>query len=100
MARILNRNSPDLDLGEYPPRRIEEDRLTSSPPVRGTPFEGWFIAGINRFIPACAGNTVGPDRPRPGNAVHPRLCGEHTPMIERIYPTTGSSPPVRGTQRR
>ena len=113
MVRILNRNSPDLDLGEHPPRRIEEDRLTSSPPVRGT--HAPLIAAELRFIPACAGNT----RPRRNHApyapVHPRLCGEHRDFIpacagntahgkKSVHPrcaglnvTSGSSPPVRGT---
>ena len=58
MVRVLNQNSPDLDLGEHPPRRIEEDRLTSSPPVRGTLVSTLAGEEEHRFIPACAGNTA------------------------------------------
>ena len=99
MVRILNRNSPDLDLGEHPPRRIEEDRLTSSPPVRGTPSPLAPPGRMLAFIPACAGNTgclyLIP-RPSP---VHPRLCGEHRLSATNLAPGNGSSPPVRGTLR-
>src|SRR5690625_2779540 len=53
-----------------------------------------------RFIPAGAGNT----RSRPSGplmlTVHPRGCGEHSPMPSLGLMTTGSSPRVRGTQAR
>ena len=71
----------------------------SSPPVRGTPPAGPRAALHRRFIPACAGNTISRTRPANGDAVHPRLCGEHGNLAEGTEFTTGSSPPVRGTQR-
>ena len=71
--------------------------LGSSPRVRGTselpsPF---FL--IFRFIPACAGNICLRNQPPESKAVHPRVCGEHTPQIGCQTLTSGSSPRVRGT---
>ena len=52
-----------------------------------------------RFIPACAGNTAFDGRERAPSAVHPRLCGEHPvqPTKRGKNACAGSSPPVRGT---
>ena len=49
----------------------------SSPRVRGTPACPEPPASPDRFIPACAGNTLGASAPRHSHAVHPRVCGEH-----------------------
>ncbi len=52
---------------------------------------------IERFIPAPAGNirpAVWRDRPQP---VHPRACGEHTPLRLGRGTLSGSSPRLRGT---
>ena len=69
----------------------------SSPPVRGTPSiaRGWL--GKLRFIPACAGNTAILLTRGAMQAVHPRLCGEHSPVMWKSCARCGSSPPVRGT---
>ena len=53
-----------------------------------------------RFIPACAGNTSKPCAGSSYFAVHPRVCGEHQDIINTNYRISGSSPRVRGTQRR
>ena len=50
-----------------------------------------------RFIPACAGNTLGKEFDGFRVAVHPRLCGEHSSIIASPCSCNGSSPPVRGT---
>ena len=53
---------------------------------------------LERFIPACAGNTHPVRRlslPRP---VHPRLRGEHELLMTHIVAPHGSSPPARGTR--
>ncbi len=69
----------------------------SSPRVRGTVLGSIRWGDRPRFIPACAGNGVGPGAPGPPPAVHPRVCGERA-VIGRDWPTTyGSSPRVRGT---
>ena len=68
--------------------------------MRGAPYcqNCWLLdCGI---IPACAGST---DYPRPTlrpTRDHPRMCGEHTSIGEPEVVITGSSPHVRGAQRR
>ena len=54
---------------------------------------------VNRFIPACAGNTELDRLVDTPAAVHPRLCGEHAWRPPRVLRLDGSSPPVRGTPK-
>jgi len=71
----------------------------SSPRVRGTRRDGVAGVGLDRFIPACAGNASSLRSTRPSTPVHPRVCGERigsTPLASIIC---GSSPRVRGTPR-
>ncbi len=51
----------------------------SSPHARGIPVS--FLAGVlnRRFIPACAGNTLGRPQYGEGRKVHPRMRGEYPP---------------------
>ena len=70
----------------------------SSPRVRGTPDCSRRRVKLQRFIPACAGNTQphhGSDQKAP---VHPRVCGEHAFACVRYMGESGSSPRVRGTR--
>ena len=53
---------------------------------------------IVRFIPAHAGNTAGPRRPRQRQPVHPRACGEHSRSHAVEVLSCGSSPRMRGTR--
>ena len=98
MVRVLNQNSPDLDLGEHPPRRIEEDRLTSHPRLCGE-----HAGKADGPILRCGSSPpVRGTRTRKGcgvlaSAVHPRLCGEHSMGSPPTMVSSGSSPPVRGT---
>ena len=69
----------------------------SSPRVRGTAACGSAAGASNRFIPACAGNSYPPFLSRNPVAVHPRVCGEQSPIPSMDPPTRGSSPRVRGT---
>ena len=70
----------------------------SSPRVRGTLRGREPQAGVNRFIPACAGDTH-KDRSAPCQApVHPRVCGGHRPARDLMMEKQGSSPRVRGTR--
>ena len=84
--------------GEHPPWNPTFGGISgSSPPVRGTHAKHSTRSLRPRFIPACAGNTwlwVTGSQP---SAVHPRLCGEHSLVTHGDFPSTGSSPPVRGT---
>ena len=70
----------------------------SSPRVRGTRVALEVRGDGERFIPACAGNTSAAPRSRPAMAVHPRVCGEHSPYLTDPDAWFGSSPRVRGTQ--
>ena len=49
----------------------------SSPRVRGTHVAGRATRLIQRFIPACAGNTTMQTNRLVALPVHPRVCGEH-----------------------
>jgi len=69
----------------------------SSPRVRGTRPAGGFPRPGWRFIPAGAGNTGGRSVRFAAQSVHPRGCGEHTLVLQRLDPCVGSSPRVRGT---
>ena len=70
----------------------------SSPRMRGTLHSRNFITQLTGIIPAYAGNTFRPVmvgvRPRD----HPRVCGEHEPLVPSVCDVLGSSPRMRGTQ--
>ncbi len=70
----------------------------SSPRVRGTRNNPSAYNKPSRFIPACAGNTRQAALIAEIDAVHPRVCGEHTTRFLLINGADGSSPRVRGTQ--
>ena len=72
-------------------------RSGSSPRVRGT--GGRFTQNplVERFIPACAGNSLFSVPARVGKTVHPRVCGEQLAKLTRRQTDAGSSPRVRGT---
>ena len=71
----------------------------SSPRVRGTGVPGRQRHGVDRFIPACAGNSNQRDVTRSIQAVHPRVCGEQWIWQGLSENTLGSSPRVRGTDQ-
>ena len=72
----------------------------SSPRVRGTRPIAPSVDSRNRFIPACAGNTL-LSCPTPADGtVHPRVCGEHPELSFQSLEFGGSSPRVRGTRCR
>ena len=72
----------------------------SSPRMRGTDRRAVGIANQVRFIPAHAGNSPA-SVPRPERApVHPRACGEQSRPRKPIGKSPGSSPRMRGTDRR
>ena len=74
--------------------------IGSSPRVRGTHVADVFAGPRNRFIPACAGNTLSSRSHAPMRAVHPRVCGEHSLRRPDLARCGGSSPRVRGTPHR
>ena len=69
----------------------------SSPRVRGTFLLFALFTGINRLIPACAGNIDSHEDTQDAQPAHPRVCGEHSVAIQMADTATGSSPRVRGT---
>ena len=84
----------DMGLTEH------QDRLGSSPRVRGTLGGSRNVIELDGIIPACAGNTW---RIAPICSTcrdHPRVCGEHFWTSSIDVPKVGSSPRVRGTQVR
>ena len=70
----------------------------SSPRMRGTLFEKGVHNGVQRFIPAHAGNTAESDRLESEHSVHPRACGEHGSGDFHDRTVRGSSPRMRGTR--
>ena len=71
----------------------------SSPRVRGTESLAQAARTLDRFIPACAGNSGLPLSQWRNNPVHPRVCGEQKGDTPYIPTDNGSSPRVRGTDR-
>ena len=72
----------------------------SSPRLRGTPRQQRRELGIDRFIPAPAGNTAGVSHRNADRTVHPRACGEHLTIVACARNADGSSPRLRGTHLR
>ena len=56
----------------------------SSPRVRGTVDHRGVKYGYDRFIPACAGNSLSTTGPRVPTPVHPRVCGEQGGVLPRV----------------
>ncbi len=87
--------------GEHRPT-IEDpvSSIGSSPRARGTLYNS--LPGIlrGRFIPACAGNTLGRWRVSDTRPVHPRVRGEHYRSRKSAEKDHGSSPRARGTRCR
>ena len=69
----------------------------SSPRVRGTERIFSCHTHCQRFIPACAGNSLQSIPARLHQTVHPRVCGEQAIRTAPRNPDAGSSPRVRGT---
>ncbi len=89
------------------PRTSGEHRCTKSPltPMRGSsPHERGTLGspllerGLDRFIPARAGNTPQFARIKSSSSVHPRTSGEHYDCRKKSQEKYGSSPHERGTQ--
>ena len=84
--------------GERPvAAEVHHAALGSSPRVRGTERLDLFVDGVERFIPACAGNGRSLLRHPWKRSVHPRVCGERRLHSARRPLNCGSSPRVRGT---
>ena len=69
----------------------------SSPRVRGTVIIVELESTLDRFIPACAGNSTIQGCCLFSTSVHPRVCGEQVQNEILAATHNGSSPRVRGT---
>ena len=69
----------------------------SSPRVRGTEQSPRHQQYRQRFIPACAGNSIEVVNFFGHCSVHPRVCGEQSLLVGMRRSPSGSSPRVRGT---
>ncbi len=69
----------------------------SSPRARGTRTADERLEGVDRFIPACAGNARSSTRRASPRPVHPRVRGERVLMLIAHCCPIGSSPRARGT---
>ena len=69
-----------------------------SPLARGTLIPDLDIPGIDRFIPAGAGNTVASVRTGLQISVYPRWRGEHLAAVGASVGAFGLSPLARGTR--
>ena len=70
----------------------------SSPLARGLPVRAPQSVALARIIPARAGFTSRPTRPRLSRTDHPRSRGVYTFMMPSIVMHSGSSPLARGLQ--
>ena len=72
--------------------------LGSSPRMRGTHSRCRRAANVTGIIPAYAGNTMMTPRLTTATWDHPRVCGEHDPLVPSVCDVLGSSPHMRGTR--
>ncbi len=79
------------------PRARNRPDAGSSPRMRGTASGDLTVRSSMRFIPAHAGNSLPPRLLAHHHPVHPRACGEQWIRIYGTFPSSGSSPRMRGT---
>ena len=90
--RVRGGDSVDID--------GEPLRLGSSPRARGRHRHGDLSAAVARFIPACAGETLGRVVAFGHQGVHPRVRGGDGGFFPTHRSVGGSSPRARGRQLR
>ncbi len=94
-------------LPAHPRARGEQATVTSgvinlggsSPRTRGTDHRGKARVGVERLIPAHAGNRKSLACLSSSGSAHPRARGEQAYGVRSAIGTTGSSPRTRGTVR-
>ena len=98
LAAGAGRDHPHL-CGEHQKSPTSDYRPAGSPPpVWGTPGIRCKKQGSRRITPTCVGNTILVTFLLPNFQDHPHLCGEHDLLIDLLFWTAGSPPPVWGTQ--
>ena len=87
--------------GEHPVMDLRKPPgLGSSPRMRGARIRHWIRNHACGIIPADAGSTFQPERLQDLGRDHPRGCGEHLFASVACRFARGSSPRMRGAQRR
>ena len=71
----------------------------SPPPMRGKAHRPPFGAPRAGITPAHAGKSCHSHKKRTAPKDHPRPCGEKFRLLQRLYPISGSPPPMRGKGR-
>ena len=70
-----------------------------SPRLRGNDFRNQFLEGIQRSIPALAGERPGESVRGNVSGVYPRACGGTLVSLGKVRPWLGLSPRLRGNDR-
>ena len=97
ILRRFSRDHPRV-CGEHTSRNSSRRRMTgSSPRMRGTRHRRSVRSLRAGIIPAYAGNTGWYVSRYAARRDHPRVCGEHEPLLLPKLRTLGSSPRMRGT---
>ena len=85
--------------GEHTFAELDAIRVEgSSPHVRGAPLGKAYGCASIGIIPACAGSTRQQGNHGAPVRDHPRMCGEHSPLVKMVVELVGSSPHVRGAR--
>ena len=101
VVHLFQRGDHPRVCGEHPRPIGRMPRCAgSSPRMRGTLEVFLFKYREHGIIPAYAGNTNAHLKPLVIKRDHPRVCGEHFDTIMQRNEKAGSSPRMRGTQRR
>ena len=75
---------------------LEAATRGSPPHVRGPPTSSSGQENEERITPACAGTTQKHPEVLDNAKDHPRMCGDHWRPMDRLAPSRGSPPHVRG----
>ena len=85
--------------GEHSSRKMTQaSRAGSSPHTRGALVVFSLDPRFHRIIPAYAGSTVEPSEMLTAQKDHPRIRGEHGPILSDLDRLRGSSPHTRGAR--
>ena len=91
------RDHPRMRGEHYDQYTDSVEQKGSSPHARGTLAALTTICEPSGIIPACAGNTSASQAETELRRDHPRMRGEHTPLVSATVDHAGSSPHARGT---
>ena len=93
---VHRRDHPRMRGEHSPERQSRTNQLGSSPHARGALHRLVGRVDVVGIIPACAGSTFHTRAGANSRRDHPRMRGEHSPLHDRTFSPTGSSPHARG----